>query len=185
MARIESVTREVLEQLGKHLDDQIPELNQIIYDFPESNIKLKYPAISMLVTNDDYVNEMPYILKQGELSGYKKDIYYVLGQHNWSIQLDLWERSKEERHDLFERFMMGFNSSLPNPGLNLTLKNYHGISCSYTMTNYSLEDSEVSSQRKEWRAIINIVANCKSVLSKREYIITENPELTLDITDEI
>lgn len=183
-AKVESVTKEVLEALGAFLDDAIPDLRQILYDFPESNRNLQYPSASIFVVGSELQNLHPYVFSQGSVSNSKADVKWVIGQYDWSIQLDLWERTKEERHDLYEKLILAFNQTPPNTGVHLPLENYHNVVCSYTITNYSIEDSEASSQRKEWRATVDIVANCKAVVEKSEFIIEES-EVTLETPDEI
>lgn len=179
----ESVTEEVTAELGDYLRNAL-QLRQVIEDFPDPNQSLSYPALSLSIIGADYQPETPYIHNQPSASNHKSDVKYVVGQYNWTIRLDFWERSKEERHDLYERFFQAFSPNLPRHGLSLTLKNYHDIICSYTQTNFSLGDSEEASQRREWRAQVDIVANCRAVLTKREYIVTQEPQLTLETVDQ-
>jgi len=183
----ESVTEAVLKALADHLETELTELSDVIDGFPESNVQLSYPALSIIDTGStDYRPEMspyPYNdIEEGDIADHSAEVKYVIGQHNFNIQLDLWCRSKEERDDLFESFMKAFNSQFPRLGLNLVLTDYHGIYCSYSMNGYSTEDAEISSQRQEWRVKINILANCKAILGKEEFII-EDTSVTGDIQD--
>ena len=184
-SQIESVTKEVYARLAKHLDRGIPRLRNVIEGFPEANRKLKLPCISIDIQPTPYIPLQPYIWEQGGESDNKADIKYVVGEYEWPIQLDLWARTKEELHDLYEDFHVACNSQLPQVGLSLVLKEYHDIICSYTMTGMSFETNEVNAQRKEWRAIVTLEANCKAVIEKEEFIITEEPEVTLETPNEI
>lgn len=183
----DSVTRAVLGQLGDYLRKALPDLVQIILEWPESNQELKLPSASISIAAAPFVNEMPYIFNESALVGttQTKDVKYVIGNYEFSLQLDLWERSNEQRDELYEKFFTAFNSNLPQPGLNLTLVGYHNTICSYEIVDYLPEDSEISAQTKQWRATIKLNANCKAIGTKRESIITQVPELTLETPDEI
>lgn len=181
----ESVTEEIIKRLGNHLETEMTELAEVLDGFPEGNTLISYPALSIIEAGaTKYIPEMspyPYVeIEDGDITDHKADVRYVVGQYDISFQLDLWCRSKEERDDLFEKFIQAFNSQFPRLGLTLTLTDYHNILCNYSMTGYTKEDSEISSQRQEWRVKINIVANCKAILEKEEPIVEET-EVTGDI----
>ena len=183
----ESVTEEVIKRLGNHLSTGMTSLSEVIDGFPEGNVELSFPALSVMeVGNTEYIPEMspyPYVdIEAGDIVDHSSEVKYVIGQYNYQLQLDLWCRSKEERDDLVEEFMQSFNSQFPLLGLNLTLTDYHGIYCSYSMNGYSKEDAEISSQRQEWRVKLNILANCKAILGKDEFMIEET-SVTGDIQD--
>jgi hypothetical protein len=181
LSRIESPTKAVLEALGNHLDNRMPKLKQVLLDFPEANINLLYPALSIATGNVAITPENPpYIQKQDAAIGTQAKIYYVVGKFDWQFQIDIWERSKEQRHDMFQEFITAFNSEWPFSGVSLTLKDYHDVICNYLITDYSLQDTEASSQRKEWRATVEVIANCKLVMTKDEYLM-QSHELTLEI----
>lgn len=180
------VTKEVQKALATYLLTAIPELEDVVDGFPEANINLKYPSISIATMPSVYTPLNPYIFSQPAAVSHQSNVKYVVGQYNWKLQLDLWESYKEKRHALHEKFMAAFHNNIPNTsGLVLTLSNYHGILCSYTMVRYAPDNSEAGSQRKEWRATIDLEANCKAVLTKQQYIITQEPELTLETPNNI
>ena len=183
----ESVTEEVIKRLGNHLATQITKLNEVIDGLPEGNVPISFPALSIMESgNTEYIPEMnpyPYVdITAGDITDHSAEVAYVIGQYNFNLQLDLWCRSKEERDDIYEKFIQGFNSQFPLLGLNLTLTDYHGIYCNYSQNGYSKEDAEISSQRQEWRVKINILANCKAILGKDEFIMEET-SVTGDIQD--
>ncbi len=181
----ESVTEEILKRLGNHLASNMPELEEVLDGFPEGNTSINFPSLSIIEAGTSkFTNEMspyPYVeIEASDITDHKADVRYVVGQYDVSLQLDFWCRSKEERDDLFEKFIQAFNSQFPSLGLNLVLTDYHNVMCYYMMEGYSKEDSEISSQRQEWRVKINIVANCKAILEKEEPIVEET-EVTGDI----
>ncbi len=182
-----SVTKDMLEALGSYLDTMIPELVQVLYQFPEANDVLKYPSLCITTTSTEHQNQMPYIYSMGAIptaAPIKTATKYVVGEYVFGLQLDLWASSKEQRHALYDKFYTGFNSQLPKAGLFLTLKNYHNVNCNYLITAVDYQDSDIDAQRKEWRAIIRVEANCVAVLAKDEFIITDT-DVTLETPDNI
>jgi hypothetical protein len=178
---VEAPTKEVVERLAAFLDAKIPSLAQVLSDFPEANTVLKYPAISISHGPATFTYAIPTVYAQGVPASNAADVKYDVGWFDWSLQIDLWERTKEQRYDLFEEFFSAFHDAVPSTGINLTLTQYHNVICNYFMQSHAFEDGEVSSQRKEWRARINVAAMSRTVLTKREYIITQPPETQLEI----
>jgi hypothetical protein len=161
--KIEGLNREVLEVMKEYFNDQM-DFRQILTDFPESNINLKYPALALTAQAPEIMTYSPHVHSSEQVNSALYRHKYIVGQYNWSIQADLWERTKEECYDLQEEFFTKFANMWPSQaGLNLVLKNYHDVICSYQIVSNSREDAEIASQRKEWRAIIAIQANCKAI----------------------
>ncbi len=185
MANPESVTKEILIALREHFDKYIPKLRTILLEFPESNQRLRLPALSIGISNVGHEPLFPYPFETGSVQDHQSEIKYVVGQYNWTLQLDLWAKTKEELHDLYEDFYQGFNNNVRLPGLSLELRDYYGIMCNYYIVGFSFANDEIGSQTKEWRATVDLEANCKAILRKSEYIITDTPELTFTTPREI
>ena len=181
--KVESVTDEWERALGAHLEANIKGLHTMA-GFPEANQRLKYPMIAISTKTAPITNTYPEIHEIGAVTNNKALVKYVTGWYDFSIQLDIFERSKEERHDLYEKFYDAFNTNFPQSGLKLVLDNYHGIVCSYQMTRYAPDMNENRSKTKEWRAIVDIEGNCKAIRCKEEYIISQT-ETTLDVGTDI
>lgn len=170
----ESVTEVVLEALGVYLKANVKGTKQIITGFPEANINLKYPSISIHTKAPTFSNRMPYAYSQGQVSNAQADVKWVVGQYDWEIQVDLWERTQEERDDFFELFFRAMHKNVPvSSGVILSLDDYHGNTCEYTMVGYQDPMEEMSSQRKEWRASVDLRANCLAIVENEQYIITQ------------
>ena len=168
----ESLQDIVIEELGKHLEKNVKGLRQFIHGFPEANIKAKYPGISAHITSDRKQNCHPYIYSQGDTTANKAVVKYVVGNHDIKIQIDLWERTKEELNDLHEKFEDAMLPNIPDTGLVLNLEDYHNNTCEYTMVNSTPKTREGESTRKHWRMTIDVVSNCKAIKEKSEYIIS-------------
>lgn len=185
MSRIESARREVLRELAEYFEDAI-KLKTLVYGFPESNRKMRYPAMAIHhAGTTQLAYELPYVLNQTIINGAMASVRYVHGQYNWKIQIDIWEESQEELFDLMEKFTQAFDGNLPQNGINLTLSEYHGVICTYVLTDEAEGNNQESAQRKEYRATYSIEANCKKVSSQDHSLITEEPEVTLETPEEI
>jgi hypothetical protein len=183
---VESVSEEIIKKIGDYLGARMPTLEQIIYEFPTANTQLKYPSLSIIQVGDaDYAPEMnPYIHSQGSIINHKADIRYVVGKYDFKLQLDIWCRNKKERNDLYQEFFKAFNSQFPKMGLSLNFTDYYNIICRYDMISFMKEDSEVTSQTREWRIKIRLLANCDALLEKNEYIV-ESLESHTEIPHEV
>ena len=171
---LESPTEVITDQLAEYLKKNVSGVKEVISGFPEANRNLKYPSISLLAEADTYINWMPYIFSKEDTVGTEAKVKYVVGQFNWRIQVDIWERSKEQREDFMQKFFLAFHKSIPaQTGLHLTLEEYHNVGCSYTMVGYKPNMNDERSQKKEWRATVDLVANCRAVVDSKQYVMTQ------------
>lgn len=168
----EGVSYAVTRALADHLGSSITELVNIFEDFPEPNEVLEYPSLSIVTPAPDLRNEAPYIYSSDAASGTSMTSRYVTGEYEWPIiQVDLWAGSKMERHKLLEKIVDAFSSQFPVMGLSLTLADYHNVMCRYDMIGYDFPDGEEQSQRREFRAVVKVIAHCKRVVEREESII--------------
>lgn len=183
--KIESISKEISHRLADYLDSQI-RFREVIEEWPEANRQLKFPCLSIIAGSPEFTPHSPYELKPVAAadSNNRADIKYLVGNYNFSIQLDIWCKSAEERHDMQQKVFDAFHSQNGKPGLSLNLRDYHDIICHYVLNGYDFQDSEESSQRKEWRLRCSVLGNCVAVYEKPEYIITQEPEVNLDVTEE-
>lgn len=172
----------MIEALGKHLKNEVPRLEAVHFDWPEPNQILKFPSITLMTLAPTFNNEMPYVLSLGVELNNKSDNLYVVGNYEYKLQLDLWCRSKQERFLAYSEIFKALNPTIAPMGLSLQLKDYYDLWCRYDFVGHSFEDGEIGSQRNEWRVKLNLLANCKAVLDKREYIIDTN-EINLTTPD--
>jgi hypothetical protein len=179
-----SCVKAVLENLGRHLKSKMPHLAQVIYEFPSANVQLRYPSISILAGNPQFTPLHPYLLTQGQTQNNKASVKRVVGAYDFELQLDLWCRDKFERFSMYEEFFQAFNSQIMPMGLSLKMSDYYDVWCRYDLIGYDLDDSEISSQRAEWRARINLLANTRAVIEKTE-IVVETIENNLTTPNEI
>lgn len=181
----ESATRGIVRQLGIAIKERMPELSQVLEDWPGANEVLKYPCLSIQGSAPRFTPCAPYLWKKTEANEINRStVLWVNGQYEFNLQLDLWARSKAERHLLFENLQRAFTSQFPVNGLSLTLSDYFNVMARYDIASSKYEDSEQSSQRREWRAIVDVSAHCHSIFEKVENIISVAVAET-ETTDEI
>ena len=188
----ESVSIEVIRRLGVYLKASVTDLCQVLEDWPESNMDLKYPSLTIFSGATPKLTPCaPWQLSDVAADGNNQAVNkYVIGQYDFSLQLDLWCSSKVSRHKLYEKMVLAFSGPFidgtsDTTGIGLNLTDYHNIMCRYDLTGYKFDDSEAGSQRKEWRVKLDVLANCRAVVERQQYIIIETELLDTDINTEI
>lgn len=170
---IESVSYEIKRQLAIYLKDNAPSLNSVIEDFPEANEQLVYPCASIKTGAPKLTIEPPYeYSRDGSVVDNKQSVIWVTGQYEWDMQLDLWCGSKIERDRLVDEVNNVFMSQFPVMGLSLSMSKYYGVISRYDVIGHEFPDGEEASQRREFRAILRVLAHCKRVVERNEFIIT-------------
>lgn len=168
------VAKAIMEGLGTHLKDRIRNLEQVLYDFPAPNITLKYPSLSIISGDPTFAAEAnSYIISQGDTNPdtQKASVARVVGTYEFKLQIDFWCRDKVERFKIYDQFFKAFHTQIEPMGLNLQLSNYYDLWCRYDQIAYHYEDSQIGSQRAEWRVIIDLLAQCRAVLESDEFIV--------------
>lgn len=168
MAEQKSASRAVVKALMEHLKASMPELAAVYDDFPNHNQALKYPALTVFTNEPKFENLMPYVHSKKDPTGISSEVVKVIGQYEFRLQLDLWSKTKFERHDLYESLFRALNPNSLNPGLSIKLTEYYDLWCRYTFISFSFLGSEPESQRNEFRAKINVIADVKAVTESVE-----------------
>lgn len=183
---MDNVTKAIIEALGAHLKANMPKLQLVSYDWPTPNVKLRYPSMTIMSGDPEFSNMMPEQLSTGPVGSKSlSKVLYEVGLYDFKLQIDIWCGSKEERFRMYDEFFRALNSSVEVMGLSLELKKYYGVFARYDLVGYSFSDDEEGSQRAEWRARLDVVANCKAILDKSQPIITQPIETEPDITDNV
>lgn len=175
---LRGVGYEITKRLGLFLKENMPSLNDVVYDFPMGNVDLDLPTLSIItVGRPNYLNELnPYVINTPSLSpgdDASHKYKWVVGWYEFTLQLDIWCGSKHERDSLHEELFQAFHKDPEKQGVNLTLDDYHEIVCRYDLDGYLFQDSEDASQAQEWRVKIDVLANCKAVIEKTDSAIIE------------
>lgn len=182
----ESISEIVPWQLGKYLRDKVGGLKEFYDEFPNASQKFKMPSVSVISTRSDFKpTGVPYKTKPIEnvdITDHKAPVLYVVGDYEITIQLDIWAGSKEERDDLFDATFNALNPNISPMGLDLVLAEYFGCRCNYLYVGHAFDDSEISSQKDEWRATLNIIATCKAIRDRKEFVM-ETFDLDVQVSE--
>lgn len=180
----ESITEAIPNQLGEYLVDAVEDLKEFYDEWPQANETLDMPCVSIITLNPEFRPLMPYYIKptDPEIAAHKADVKYVVGIYDIPIQLDIWARNKEERDDLFDAVFNALNPTISPMGLVLGLEQYHNQLCDFVMTGHEHGDSAERSERDEWRTTLKLLATCKAVRIRKDFIIEET-ELTTQTYD--
>lgn len=188
MNPVTSIQDEIILRLADEARARVTMIKQVLEEWPDANRQLEYPALSIMSANPIKQTPChPWLFQQGVIDEDTNKVFnkYVVGNFDWTLQLDLWAGNKPERNALHEAvssklFVGQFLDSINEiTGISLQLPNYHNIICRYDLVGYRFDDSEAGSQRQEWRIKMDVLAHCKQIVEKEEFQIVET-----EITDE-
>jgi hypothetical protein len=168
LAEIKSASRAVVKALIDHLKASMPNLAAIYDDFPNHNQPLKYPALTVFTGQPKFTNLMPYVHSKKDPTGVTSEVVKIIGQYEFRLQLDVWAKTKFERHDLYEELFRALNPNALNPGLSLKLSEYYDLWCRVTLIGFSFLGSEAESQRNEFRAKVDVIVDVKAATDSVE-----------------
>ena len=174
----ESITEIVTKKLGQYLVQEISDLKDYYAEFPQSNRDFRMPSVSIITATSDFRALQPYpceVVDPLTILNNKAKYKWAVGIYDFSIQLDIWARNKEERDDLFDATFNALNPQITPMGLGLVMEEYFDQRIDYLYTGHNLGDSEERSQTDEWRVTLTLLATCKAVRTRTEFIITDLP----------
>lgn len=193
-----NLPNEVLKTLAREIQASMKSLAQIHLQFPESNDTFQYPSLSMTFGDPEFTPEnCPYQVSedpdnltpvdtQNPTTLPKNRTLYVDGYYEFPIQVDIWATSKKERLDLLQEFEKMFRKQFPIFGITAELKDYYNILCRYEYSGYNFaDDGELTSQTKEWRVKIDVIAHCDSIHAVDESLMREFEVGDENINDDV
>lgn len=184
----ESITEIVPLTLTEFIEDNINDIKETDIDFPAPHRRLNLPAVTVSAPDPDFApTGVPYPIKDVEdsdITNSQAQVEWIVGEYNFELQLDLWAGSKEELDDKFDELFNVLNPKITPMGVTLPMEKYYNINCDYLYTGHTRTSGEGESQRDEWRMTMTILATCKAVRSKKEFIIEET-EIVSEINKDI
>lgn len=172
----ESITEIVPKALAAYLLKNVQGLKQAFDEFPASTQKIDMPSVSVFASsNAEFRPLMPYTQPITGIANSKAKVRWVVGIYDFTLQLDLWARNKEERDDVFDSLFNALNPKISPMGLVLTMEEYFNQLCDYLYVGHTFQDSEVRAQRDEWRVTMNLLVTCKAIRERSEFIIETTP----------
>ena len=172
----ESISEIVPKTLGKHLVGSVSSLREYYQEFPSANRKLRMPSISVFVSSAPFRAITPYLKKEvtpADITNSKANVLWVVGIYDFTMQVDLWARTKEERDDLTDQLFNALNPNINPMGVVLPMEEYFGQLCDYVYNGHETNDSEERSQRDEWRMTFNVLATCRAIRTEKAFIIEQ------------
>lgn len=171
----ESISEIVPKVLATYLKASVQGLKETYEEFPSPNQKINMPAVSVFASNPDFRPLTPYQIPvdPAKVVNNKADIKWVVGIWDFTLQLDLWARNKEERDDIFDALFNALNPRIEPMGLVLQMDEYFNQLCEYVFNGYIMQDSEERAQKDEWRVTLRVLATCKAIRERKEFIITD------------
>lgn len=174
----ESITEIVPKRLGQYLVEEVTGFREYYSQFPDASSNFLMPSVSVTIATNEFRPITPYPcapIDPLNIVNNKAQYKWAVGIYDMSIQVDIWARNKEERDDLFDATFNAMNPDISPMGLRLVMEEYFNQWIEYVYTGHDLGDSEERSQRDEWRATMTILATCKAVRTRSEFIITDLP----------
>lgn len=168
-----------VKTLAAFIKAELPELT-VLEEWPDPKKDLKLPCLVITTKGKARLTNQPAtIASKVAVPGkpLQKKVAYVIGLYDCDFQLDLWTDYKAKRNEWYERIVGVFDKQFIDSGrptgISLELLDYNNCFARYDQTGYTYLDSEVNSQREEWRAKIDVVASYPRVKTKIETIMAE------------
>lgn len=190
MADKKSSIRSVVKSILALLKTNMPSIVEGYDDFPTPTQKLKYPSFSVFTQTPEFIpSALPYVVKNlgkittpGDPNLGKSKILYCTGHEEFVFQVDFWCSTKPERHYIYEEFKNAINAIAPAAGTNIKLTDYYDefIHVFFGKISFA-DDSEIGSQRGEWRLKVDVTVNIRALQEKLENVI-ETVETTVETT---
>lgn len=175
------ITEAVVEALGEFLTTEVTSLVKYVKGFPEANIDMEYPSISITALNQLFFKDpSPTEVSRGSESGNEAPIKTQIGYYEIPLQLDLWTKYRAQRNDIGLEVFNALNKNGEDQNLSLQLTDYHNEFANYTFTGMNDKNDEAGSQQKEWRRRYDIIVDVAAILERNRYLIK-----TSEVQDEI
>lgn len=173
----ESIGEAIPYHLGEYLKANVPGLKEYLEEWPEPNMQLDMPCVAITLGNPEFRPLAPYYIKPtaDEVAaldvGETLAVKWVTGIWDYKVSLDIWAQNKEQRDDMYDAMYNALNPRIDPMGLDLVLPNYFNQLCEFVFVGHTLADSQEQAQRDEWRVTLNVLATCKAIRTRKEFII--------------
>lgn len=177
--------RVIAEALAAKLKADVAGLAEAYAEWPEANQSLIYPSASVTVSGDvGFERGAPYLISQGAVVSNQATNLYCIGNYqDLPVQIDIWTRYKVERDEFYEKVWNVLNPV--DSCLMLQLAGYYNEWLSITQRSFQFLSTPDATTRKEWRVLVSLVASCRAVKQRSDFIITQPPVLEFDTPDTI
>ena len=185
--------QEVPLALTDYLRAEIPELKNVLTEWPEPNEDLDYPSLSVRThgTPKIMIQNKTFVKKVGELNteDNTQDILYSIGMVEVPIRIDIWAGFNDERADIYQKINEAFQKSLieneGHRGLRLQLERYFDAYAEYLISGYTILDDAFESQTASKRAVMNVECIVPDLILVKGQHIVETAEIETEISEEV
>lgn len=182
MAETNSITEVILQTLGVYINNRI-RFASVIYGWPSYSDPLSLPAMSLKAAGDVTFQPSPSqpVKVQSPNSTTSKVLYHV-GDYIFPLQVDIWTRTKSERHDVYAKLFTVFHgqTDIIQSCLHLDMPEYHAQTVTYHLQDHSYLNDEDAAIRGEWRLMFDVMADCPAIFEDEKVpITTQKPEAVL------
>lgn len=149
---------------------------QITDDWPNPSQNLVFPSLTILSGEPKFTQQLNYVIGKGTTKDFKTKkypIYKCMGSYDFVVKAHLWADSKPKRHELYEKFIAAMNPDFITSGLRLQLPDYYGEWVTFDMQNHVIVDNQENTQRSERRIIVDIVVNCRAIVTTADYLMEQ------------
>lgn len=160
------IEKELVHQLALFLKKNMPSLHAALEEWPDTNVQLDFPTISIMTKKPTFTPFTPTPYNQIEASVADPTqprliVDMLIGEFDQPLQLDLWAANKEQRSVLMDEFFKAFSLAVPDQpnGVSLQLPNYYNVWSRFDIDTYEYLDDEASVQRSERRSMISVLSN--------------------------
>ncbi len=178
----------VTNAFAAYLLAAVPDLKAVLKEWPDSNVKMQFPSVTLTSGEAPLKNKMPEQLSctEPDEDG-KVTATYAVGQYDYKIQLDLWCRTKPERDTMLASLIDAVNAQAMdatgknNPlGLALQLTAYFDEWVHLDIDGHRYVDDEAGAQREERRAKVDLLVNVRAIKQRTLYAMK-----TIEIAEEV
>lgn len=171
----ESLTEALPFHLGEYLMANVQGLKEYLEEWPEPNMQLDMPCVAISLGNPNFRPLSPYYIKPdpADVLNNQVAVKWVTGIWDMTVTIHLWAQNKEQRDDMFDAIYNALNPRINPMGLDLQLPNYFNQLCGLDFVGHTLGDSEEQAQRDEWHVAFNVLATCKAIRTRKEFVIGE------------
>jgi len=193
-SRNESLTEVIPKALGQYLLANVEGLKEFYAEFPAAHRQFLTPSVSIIVSSDEF---RPLAHKESQTPTFapapptpdgvnqvEQRVNWVIGIQDYTLQVDVWARNKEERDDLVDSVFNALNPDVRVSGLRLELDEYFDQICDYLYISRRNNDGAERAQEDEWRSTMELLATCKTVQTRKEFVI-EKTDLDVQTFDTV
>lgn len=149
-------------------------------EWPAANQKLSYPSVTLFTGQVKTMNRSPeqIAVTTPDINN-KVTATFVVGEHDFKLQVDLWCANKVQRDTVLGQIENAINAAVNDntgnnnaAGLSLQLTDYFNDWARLDIDGMLYVDDEAAAQRQERRVKLDLLVNCRAILQRTYYAMT-------------